>query len=305
MPDNFLFSHFQNNGEDGLHLAYSYDGLNWAPLKKNKPFLSPKVGKDKLMRDPCIYPGHDGRFHLIWTVSWKEKGIGHASSDDLIHWSEQQCIPVMEHEENAQNCWAPEMIYDPEQKEYILFWATTIPDLFPDTDYQSDTGETGQGNNHRMYCTTTKDFATFSQTKLFYDPSFNVIDLNIVCDDNRYIMFLKDESNKPQTPQKNIKIAAEDGRIVIIAAMNGFKTEINLLQIMQKRIKLTGSTLRSRSLDFKKRIASNLIESVWPLLETGKIRPVIYRTFPLSQAGSAHQLMENNEHTGKIVLDLN
>jgi len=105
--------------------------------------------------------------------------------------------------------------------------------------------------------------------------------------------------------QKNIKIAAEDGRIVIIAAMNGFKTEINLLQIMQKRIKLTGSTLRSRSLDFKKRIASNLIESVWPLLETGKIRPVIYRTFPLSQAGSAHQLMENNEHTGKIVLDLN
>jgi len=210
MPDNFLFSHFQNNGEDGLHLAYSYDGLNWAPLKKNKPFLSPKVGKDKLMRDPCIYPGHDGRFHLIWTVSWKEKGIGHASSDDLIHWSEQQCIPVMEHEENAQNCWAPEMIYDPEQKEYILFWATTIPDLFPDTDYQSDTGETGQGNNHRMYCTTTKDFATFSQTKLFYDPSCNVIDLNIVCDDNRYIMFLKDESNKPQTPQKNIKIAYAD-----------------------------------------------------------------------------------------------
>jgi NADPH2:quinone reductase len=105
--------------------------------------------------------------------------------------------------------------------------------------------------------------------------------------------------------QKNIKISAEDGRIVIIAAMNGFKTEINLLQIMQKRIKLTGSTLRARNLNFKKLIASNLIESVWPLLETGKIRPVIYKTFPLSKAGSAHQLMESNEHTGKIVLDLN
>ncbi len=210
MPQNFLFSYFQNNGEDGLHLAYSHDGLNWEPLKNHQPFLAPNVGKDKLMRDPCIYPGPDGRFHLVWTVSWKEKGIGYASSDDLIHWSEQQYIPVMEHEEKAQNCWAPEIIYDPEQKEYLIFWATTIPGLFPDTDYQSSTGETGKGNNHRMYSTTTQDFITFSPTKLFYDPSFNVIDLNIVKDKNRYIMFLKDESDKPFTPQKNIKIAYAD-----------------------------------------------------------------------------------------------
>jgi hypothetical protein len=99
------------------------------------------------------------------------------------------------------------MIYEPEQGEYIIFWATTIPGLFPDTDYQSNTGETGHGNNHRMYCTTTKDFVSFSQTKLFYDPSFNVIDLNIVRDEDRFIMFLKDESNKPFAPEKNIKIA--------------------------------------------------------------------------------------------------
>lgn len=210
MSENYIFSYFQNNGEDGLHLAYSHDGLNWAALKNNTSFLTPQVGKDKLMRDPCIYPGHDGRFHLVWTVSWHEKGIGYASSDDLINWSKQKYIPVMEHEENAQNCWAPEMIYDPDREAYIIFWATTIPGLFPETDYQNSTGLPDQGNNHRMYCTTTQDFITFSPTKLFYDPSFNVIDVNIVQDTNRYIMFLKDETDKPFEPQKNIKIAYAD-----------------------------------------------------------------------------------------------
>ena len=86
----YLFSYFKGNGEDGLHLAYSNDGYSFTALKGDSSFLTPTVSKDKLMRDPCILKGQDGLFHMVWTVSWKDKGIGHASSKDLIHWSEQQ-----------------------------------------------------------------------------------------------------------------------------------------------------------------------------------------------------------------------
>ena len=91
----YLFSYFKNNGQDGLHLAYSYDGYKFTALKNDSSFLQPVISKDKLMRDPCIIRGADGKFHLVWTVSWNDKGIGYASSDDLIHWTDQLYIPVM------------------------------------------------------------------------------------------------------------------------------------------------------------------------------------------------------------------
>ena len=86
----FMFSYFRNNGEDGLHLAYSEDGYTWQALKHDSSFLKPTVGNDKLMRDPCIIKGPDGIFHMVWTASWKENGIGYAHFSDLIHWSAQQ-----------------------------------------------------------------------------------------------------------------------------------------------------------------------------------------------------------------------
>ncbi|MBN1126120.1 MAG: glycoside hydrolase family 43 protein [Sedimentisphaerales bacterium] len=195
-----IFSYFVGNGEDGLHLAYSRDGLKFHALKDGKSFLTPTAGGDKLMRDPCICIGSDGLFHMVWTVSWKEKGIGYASSKDLIHWAQQKCIPVMEHEPDARNCWAPEVFYDKAGRQYLIFWATTIPDRFPQTDKSGD-----GGLNHRMYYVTTQDFKSFSPTRLFYDHGFNVIDSTVVTDGNRYIMFLKDETRYP--PQKNIRIS--------------------------------------------------------------------------------------------------
>lgn len=196
----FLFSFFMGNGEDGLHLAYSTDGYKWEALNDNKSFLTPNVGEDKLMRDPCIISGPDGKFHMVWTVSWKEKGIGYAWSDDLLHWSEQKFIPVMVHEPTARNCWAPEVFYDDDSKQYLIFWSTTIPGRFPDTEKSGD-----DKYNHRMYYTTTRDFETFSETKLFYDQGFNVIDGTLIKENNNYILFLKDETRTP--PQKNIRIA--------------------------------------------------------------------------------------------------
>lgn len=192
----YMFSFFQNNGEDGLHLAYSKDGFNWSALNNNNSFLKPTAGKDKLMRDPCIIWGSDNKFHMVWTVSWNEQGIGYANSTDLNNWSEQKYIPVMEHIHNARNCWAPELFYDEIKDQYMIYWSTTIPGKFPETDSTGDTGY-----NHRLYFTTTKDFISFSETKLLFDPGFNVIDATIQKVDDNYLMFFKNKQNM-QTPRK-------------------------------------------------------------------------------------------------------
>ncbi|WP_367389875.1 glycoside hydrolase family 43 protein [Lewinella sp. LCG006] len=197
----YLFSFFKNNGQDGLHLAYSSDGLNWTALNNNQSYLAPTVGEAKLMRDPCIIRGGDGRFHLVWTAGWNEKGIGYAHSDDLVNWSEQQYLPVMEHEPEALNCWAPELFYDESSQRYLIYWATTIPNRFPDTDSTGD-----KGYNHRIYATTTEDFQAFSPTELFYDQGFNVIDAMVKKSSQEYVLFLKNEVRYPQ-PEKNIRIA--------------------------------------------------------------------------------------------------
>ncbi|NNE39198.1 MAG: NAD(P)H-quinone oxidoreductase [Gammaproteobacteria bacterium] len=103
---------------------------------------------------------------------------------------------------------------------------------------------------------------------------------------------------------RNIKAAAIDGKIILIAAIGGIKATLNILALMQKRILLTGTTLRSREPEFKSQIAKNLLLHVWPLIEAGKIRPVIHEVFPLFQAKNAHLLMESNKHCGKIVLNM-
>lgn len=199
----WLFAYFKGNGEDGLHLAYSNDGYNFRALNNDRSFLKPVVGISKLMRDPCIIRTDDGIFHMVWTAGWTEKGIGYASSKDLVNWSEQKYITVMEKEPAAKNCWAPEIFCDKGQKQFIIFWATTIPGRFPDTEKSGDSGY-----NHRIYYTTTKDFSSFSETRLFYDFGFNVIDATIVQNGKKYIMFLKDETKNP--PQKNIRVAVSD-----------------------------------------------------------------------------------------------
>ena len=196
----YLFSYFKDNGQDGLHLAYSLDGYAWKALNDDKSLLTPAMGNAKLMRDPCIIQGPDGTFHMVWTVSWNDKGIGYASSKDLIHWSEQQFVPVMAHEPTALNCWAPEIQYDVSTRTYMIYWATTIPGRFPQSEGSGD-----EKYNHRMYYVTTTDFKTFSDAKLLYDKGFNVIDATIIRDKKAYVMFLKDETKTP--PQKNIRIA--------------------------------------------------------------------------------------------------
>ncbi len=198
----FMFSYFTGNGEDGLHLACSQDGYTWVALNENRSFLVPEAGNDKLMRDPCIVRGGDGLFHMVWTVSWEEKGIGYACSKDLVNWSGQKYIPVMEHEPDARNCWAPELFYDDGEDRYMIYWSTTIPGRFQETDSTEK-----RGWNHRIYYVTTKDFETFSETGLLYDPGFNCIDAVITKHNGSYLMILKDETLLPE-PQKNLHCAS-------------------------------------------------------------------------------------------------
>src|SRR5215475_751246 len=200
---NYLFAYFKNNGEDGLHLAYSHDGLKWKVLNEDKPYLTPAVGGEKLMRDPCVIHGPDGVFHMVWTTGWRGREIGVAHSKDLIRWSEQKAVPVMAEEPTAINCWAPEIFYDDRQKQYLIFWATTIPGRFPATESSEE-----NGLNHRIYYVTTKDFGSYSKAALLYDGGFNVIDATIVKSASRYVMILKDETRNPV--KKNLRIAVSD-----------------------------------------------------------------------------------------------
>ncbi|HEX9601442.1 MAG TPA: glycoside hydrolase family 43 protein [Mariniflexile sp.] len=194
--EGYLFTSFREPATDGLYLAYSEDGYHWGDLKG--PYLKPEAGASKIMRDPSIVKGKDTIYHMVWTTDWKGgNGFGYASSKDLINWSEQQYIPVMAHEPDVVNVWALEIFYDEDEDQYIIIWASTIP-------FRFEKGIEDENNNHRMYYVTTKDFKTFSDTKLFLDPGFSVIDCVIVKrgkDD--YALIIKDNTR----PNRHLKVA--------------------------------------------------------------------------------------------------
>jgi NADPH2:quinone reductase len=101
---------------------------------------------------------------------------------------------------------------------------------------------------------------------------------------------------------RELKCLADDGRLVFIAFLRGHKTELDINEVMRRRLTISGSTLRPRPVEFKGAVARSLREKIWPLIEAGKIRAEIYKTFPLAQAADAHRLMESSQHIGKIVL---
>lgn len=197
----FLFTYFTGNGADGLHLAWSDDGYRWTVLDRGRSFLTPTVGKDRLMRDPCVARGPDGTYHLVWTSGWWDHHIGYASTRDFLNWSEQKAIPVMVHEPGVRNSWAPEVVWDAQRAQFLIFWASTIPGRFPETE-----GSSEDALNHRIYATTTKDWETFAPTRLFVEPGFNVIDATLLAArDGGWWMIAKDETQKP--PKKHLRLA--------------------------------------------------------------------------------------------------
>lgn len=187
-PDEvYLFASFREpNGLDGLHLAYSRDGYRWTDLGGG--FIKPRVGVEKLMRDPCIARGPDGAFHLIWTAGWSERGFGHATSKNLSNWSDQQYIEIMAHEPTCRNVWAPKLRYDVSRGELMIYWSSTIPGRYLDDELHP------QRRNHRLYYTFTCDFASFSTPAVLFDPGYSVIDAILIDrPDGAVAMVFKDE----------------------------------------------------------------------------------------------------------------
>lgn len=192
----WIYTGFNEPATDGMRLLYSTNGKDWKDA--GKVIIKPEMGEQKVMRDPSMVKAPDGTFHLVWTSSWRgDKGFGYANSKDLITWSKQQFIPVMQHEPTTVNVWAPELFYDEDSSRFIIIWASCIPGRF-------DKGMEADSNNHRMYATTTKDFKTFTPTKLFCDPGFSIIDAVIVKRAaNDYVLVLKDNTR----PNRNLKVA--------------------------------------------------------------------------------------------------
>lgn len=203
LPESaYLFAYFHHDRQaEGLRLAWSRDGYDWRMLNGGESCLRPQVGESKLMRDPCLYRGPEGRFHLVWTTAWAGKTIGYAWSNDLVHWSEQKEIPVMAHEPQAVNCWAPEIVWDDARQQFVIFWATTILGRNPETAASNQRPE----SNNRIYATTTRDFITFSPARLMYDGGFNVIDATVARNGAEWLMFVKNETLTPNL-EKNIRL---------------------------------------------------------------------------------------------------
>ena len=191
----YLFTSFRDADQKFLRFLYSDDGYHWTNVPGT--FLEANVGGSKQFRDPSLVRGPDGLFHLVWTAGWHgDQGFGCASSTDLIHWSEQQFVPVMTNEPTTVNVWAPELLYDASLREFIITWGSTILGRFPD-------GLEKHDNNHRLYFTTTRDFKTFAPAKLFCDPGFSVIDPFILRNGERYVLICKDNSR----PNLNLRVA--------------------------------------------------------------------------------------------------
>lgn len=169
----------QTHKVEELHYAYSRDGLRWFELHENKPVWSSSLGEG-ILRDPFIGRGPDGKWHLVYTIRPMGPSIGYATSDDLIHWTDEKALPVMKDIPDTVNSWAPEFSYDPIHEDYLIYWASS----------------TGQDlSNSKHYCTRTKDWRTFTKTALFYDPGFQTIDASLAEHEGKYYMAIKDESH--------------------------------------------------------------------------------------------------------------
>lgn len=193
-PGGYLFTSFRDSG-DGLHLAYSPDALDWTELKR--VFLKPEVGS-KLLRDPHILKGPDGRFRMVWTSGWHDKGIGYAESTDLINWSEQRFLPLTEELQGVETTWAPELYWLDEKQSYLIVWSSAVPMVGKD------------GPQHRAWHVLTRDFKTFTKPEILFDPGFNNIDTTMVRMDGKSVIFMKETDDQEKGIWGSIRTAIAD-----------------------------------------------------------------------------------------------
>jgi predicted GH43/DUF377 family glycosyl hydrolase len=169
----YIMSYFTLNSQS-FFLAKSPDLLNWEKMFDGKYLLTGETEPSTIIRDPFIILDKEGMYHLLFTNNWNGNTIGHSTSTDLANWSKQEYIEISKGLAVGY-CWAPECIYDYEKENYIIIWSSYI------------------NNSSKICCSTTKDFITFSEAKVFFDPGYDVIDASIKYVDGTYYMAFKDE----------------------------------------------------------------------------------------------------------------
>ena len=189
----YLFTYFKDPGSSGVYFALSNDGYHFTPINDGNPVLPP-AQKGELMRDAFLTRGPDHEFHMVWTWEWRDTKIGYAHSTDLVHWSEQIEVPLMKDIAGTRNTWAPEIYWDAPKKAWEIIWSSTIGGTSSD-----------KVLDNRIYSSLTKDFRTFSQPQVFFDPGYNVIDATILETKGKFYLVFKDE--RPEPLKKFIKTA--------------------------------------------------------------------------------------------------
>jgi len=201
----WLFAGFKNNGQNGVYFAVSEDGWHWKLINDGRPVVAPAQAGE-LMRDPFLQRAPNGGFRMVWTWAWRQPAVaGYSESKDLLHWTPHRQLEVIANEPTALNVWAPALYWDEAKRHWLVFWSSTIPGRFPQSQYDKN------GLNHRIYATTTRDFRTFTPAKLFFDPGYNVIDATLLPSDGskangNYRLVFKDERQQPEG--KHIRMAS-------------------------------------------------------------------------------------------------
>ncbi len=185
----WLFIYFKEPGSQGIYFALSRDGYHYTPLNDGQPWLAPAQPRE-LMRDVFLTRGPDHLFHMVWTWNWHGNSLGYASSPDLLTWSAQKQIPIMQDYPETNNVWAPETYWDAKKKEWLLIWSSSMKD--------SKTG-------NRIWSSLTPGFDTFSKPQIFFDPGYVTIDATIFhCRTGPYRLIFKQQTYDPLTFQERV-----------------------------------------------------------------------------------------------------
>jgi len=223
--DVFLLSYFKGNGETGVFLACSEDGLTFKDLNDGRAVFAPPAWEGQnLTRDPSIV-FHDGLFRMVWTSSWVGTCFGAATSPDLKRWSEPVRVEPFRNwpaNDQPQNTWAPEVHWDWKQKNYAILWSSATAGAEGDGGHNSGGLEKDPNRkvkpdlrHHRTFISRTTDFKSFTDAKVFFSPGLSEIDACMAYDGgrkadpiyDRWVMAIKDEQMQ-ELGGKNIRLTA-------------------------------------------------------------------------------------------------
>ena len=286
----------------------------------NRPDVLQRMGKYKVPPDASDLPGLEvagevvdiGAAVKLWQVGDKVCALVHGGG-------------------YAEYCVAPEVQALPVPRGLSMVEAASLPETFftvwsnvydrarlaPGESLLVQGGSSGIGvtaiqmaaaTGNRVFATAGSDEKCAACVRLGAEKAFNYRSRDFAeevraATGGKGVNVILDMVGGDYVPRE-LKLLAEDGRLVFIAYLRGPKSELDIDAVMRKRLTVTGSTLRPRPVEYKGAIARKLREKIWPLIEAGRIKPEIYQTFALEQAPDAHRLMESSQHIGKLVLTL-